>query len=110
MQILRSNGQAEARVYGIFPVPLPARPPSSVASSRVELLRPSDTATLPREVAPKAGPRNPEQMRLHPPSTELLELPDHLPMTTAQRVYVAPELIAKWRAEASNDDGTHEEP
>jgi len=109
MQILTSNGRAEARAYGIFPLPIAPKPSSPTGLPRVELLGPSDTATLPREAAPSHGPRNPEQTRLRPPETKLLELPDNLPMTVAQRVYVAPELIARWRAEASSDRETPEE-
>jgi hypothetical protein len=49
-----------------------------------------------------SGPRNPEQTRLPDPEPKI-ELPEGLPLTVAQLVYVPPELAAQWREEAKSN-------
>lgn len=101
--ILGSNGQKEARVYTVMP--LPSSPPApAVEIERVRLLDPRQTSTVVSGTSASTGPRNPEQ-RLAQQVAPGVDLPDGLPATKAQRVLLDPELVAQWRAEAASREG-----
>ena len=70
-------------------------------TERVIVFDPRRTPTLPL-IAVRCGsaPRNPEQTEWKPSEGTGIELPDGLPMTEVQRVFVDPELIAQWESEA----------
>ncbi len=96
----RSNGQNEARGYVIATVTEDARAKMKTAE-RVIVFDPRRTPTLPM-IAGLCGsaPRNPDQVTWKPSDGTGIELPDGLPMTEVQRVFVDPELIAQWESEA----------
>lgn len=99
MRTLRSQGESQASAYIEAELP-PSRVEPTLELERVALLDPRRTPTLHSDDPPKSsGPRNPEQMRLPDPEPSV-ELPEGLPLTVAQPVYVPPELAEKWREEA----------
>jgi hypothetical protein len=79
-------------------------PPSPVPEAeRVVIVDPRRTATTPTsQQQGGGGPRAPDQLRLPEPSTGI-ELPDGRPLTKAQRVWVDPEVIERWKAEDRQD-------
>lgn len=102
MAVLRSDGEDQARAYVESEVP-PSRAVPEVAGERVAIVDPRATTTVRRyEGATGSGPRNPDQKS--PPRDEddepSVELPEGLPLTAPQSVFVPPELAAKWREEA----------
>lgn len=101
MRIVSSNGQPEARAYLETEVP-PRRLDPTVEMDRVAVFDPRRTPTLHLDDAPPvSGPRNPEQVAPPAPEDEpRIEMPEGLPLTAAQPVFIPPELAAKWRAEA----------
>ena len=101
MRRLCSEGQSQASAYVEVEVP-PSRVEPTLDMQRVELLEPSETPEPPHDAPPKStGPRNPHQTRAPTDKDEpRIELPEGLPLTAAQRVFVPPELAAEWREEA----------
>jgi hypothetical protein len=98
--ILQSNGQREARAYTLVTVPA-LRPEPHLEQERVVVCAPRDVRTAPSSArVAGAGPRNADQVVWPPPGPPALDLPDGLPATKAQRVYIDPALVAQWRAEA----------
>jgi hypothetical protein len=98
--ILRSDGQREARAYTLATVPAP-RPEPPLQGERVAVCDPRDSCTAPSSArAAGTGPRNADQAVWPPPGPPALDLPDALPATKAQRVYIDPALAAQWREEA----------
>ncbi|APR86228.1 Hypothetical protein A7982_11577 [Minicystis rosea] len=75
---------------------------------RVAFVNPRHTPTLHLGAATLgSGPRNPEQVAPPAPEDEpRIEMPEGLPLTAAQPVYVPPELAARWRAEAKQKGET----
>jgi hypothetical protein len=104
---LRSDGALNARGYVTATVP-PAPPIPVPEAERVVIVDPRRTATTPTSERPGGNPRAPEQRLLPEPSTGI-ELPDGRPLTKAQRVWVDPEVIARWKAEA-RQGGAGSEP
>jgi hypothetical protein len=101
---LRSNGEPSARAHAVVEVrpgsgeapPGSSKPP--VPEERVVIVDPTRTAT--RVGGPAgSGPRNPEQRVWPPPRGPAIELPDHRPLTKAQRFWIDPELFAQWDRE-----------
>jgi hypothetical protein len=106
MQTLTSNGSNEARAHAVVLV-RPSRPEPAVAIDRVQIVDPRHTSTV--RLGPASagsGPRNPEQTMWAPPELPAIDLPDGLPATKAQRVFISPELVASWRAEAKEKEST----
>ena len=101
MDVLRSNGEDEMRVYAKLDLPPRRVEPEVKREDRVQLTDPRQTSTA-RRSARRAGPRNPQARTLPPAETARLavELPDGLPMTKAQRIVLDPAVVARWRAEA----------
>lgn len=101
MRVVSSNGQHEARAYVETEVPRRRLEPT-VEVDRVVIFDPRRTPTLHLDDAPPAsGPRNPEQVSPPAPEDEpRIEMPEGLPLTAAQPVYVPPELATRWRAAA----------
>ena len=101
MRTLRSDGQDQASAYVEVEVP-PSRVDPTLDAERVALLDPEETPKPPRAAPPKgSGPRNAEQTRAPSCEDDLdVELPEGLPLTAAQLVFVPPELAAEWREEA----------
>lgn len=96
----RSRGQDEARGYVIATVPEQAAAKAK-STERVIVSDPRRTPTLPAIGGMGgSGPRSPDQATWKPSEGTGIELPDGRPMTEVQRVYVDPELIARWEAEA----------
>jgi hypothetical protein len=106
MQILISDGRNEARAYAKVVVHS-SRPEPSVEMERVQIVDPRLTSTV-QLGTPSAGsgPRNPEQTVWAQPEPPAVDLPDRLPVTKAQRVFIDPELVARWRAEAQTKETT----
>src|SRR5262249_15432548 len=102
MQVLRSNGENEARAYAEVEV-RPSGPEPEAVAERVEIVDPRHTSTVRRGVR-RAGPRNPAQKALPGEKLPSVELPDGRPATKAQRVIIDPELAAQWRAEAKRKE------
>jgi len=100
VKMLSSNGEKEARAYAKAEVP-PSPPEPVMENERVQIVDPRHTVTLPSPL-PRLGraPRNPEQKAWPIPRPAGIELPDGRPATKAQRVFLDPELVAQWRAEA----------
>lgn len=94
---LRSDGALNARGYATASV-RPSRPSPVPDAERVVFVDPRRTATTPASQRPGAGPRAPEQSRRPEPSLGI-ELPDGRPLMKTQRVWIDPELLAKWDAE-----------
>lgn len=94
---LRSDGALSARGY-VTTCVQPSRPGPVPDAERVVLVDPRRTATAPTGEQAGAGPRAPEQLRRPEPSPGI-ELPDGRPLMKAQRVWIDPELLAKWDAE-----------
>jgi hypothetical protein len=104
--IVASNGQSEARAYLVVDVPPPG-PEPALALERVQILDPRQTSTLVNgAVRAGSGPRNPEQRDVSLPKPPGVELPDGLPATKAQRIFLDPEVVARWRAEAAEEART----
>jgi hypothetical protein len=80
------------------PVP-PSEPGPVPDEERVVIVDPRRAPTLPSDRRKGAGARAPDQMRRPEPSNGI-ELPDARPLMKTQRVWIDPELIAQWRAEA----------
>jgi hypothetical protein len=99
VQVLESNGQKEARAYAVAVV-RPAPPEPVAELERVLILDPRQVTTAVTGAVPAPGPRNPEQKAPSPTKPREIDLPDALPATKAQHVYIDPELIARWRVEA----------
>ena len=101
MRTFRSDGQDQASAYVEVEVP-PSRIDPTLDAERVALLDPEETPKPPSDAPPKgSGPRNAEQMRAPSGEDDLdVELPEGLPLTAAQLVFVPPELAAEWREEA----------
>jgi hypothetical protein len=124
MRRASSEGRDAARVYVEAEVP-PSRPEPPLIDERVALLDPRRTPTLRGDDPPRsAGPRHPAQQaprcEIGPdslpsaprpgggaaaPAREAggepsVELPEGLPLTAAQPVFVPPALAARWREEA----------
>ena len=95
-----SSGQDEARGYVIATMPDHAVAKTE-AVERVIVIDPRRAPTLPG-ISGRCGstPRSPEQTRWKPSEGTGIELPDGLPLTEVQRVFVDPELIARWKTEA----------
>ena len=99
MSMLRSNGENEMRAYVEVEIPAPRVEPT-LEMDRIALFDPEDAKAVEGQEPPKSsGPRNPDQMQLPDPEPKI-ELPEGLPLTVAQPVYVPPELAAQWREEA----------
>jgi hypothetical protein len=98
VQVLRSNGENEARAYAKVEVRPSAQEPE-VEVARVRIVDPRHTSTVTRG-ARRAGPRNPQQDVWPARKPPGVDLPDGRPATKAQRVMIDPELVAQWRAEA----------
>ena len=100
MNVLESHGQNEARAYAVIDMP-PSRPEPPLPSERVLVVDPRMTSTANSGAARTAsGPRDPSQKAWPPPPPPAIDLPDGLPATKAQRVFIDPQLVAEWRAEA----------
>jgi hypothetical protein len=100
MATLRSDGEDQLSAYVESEVP-PSRPEPAVEVERVAFVDPRRTPTVRLNDGRKgSGPRNPEQTALPGDDEPRIELPDGLPLTAPQQVYVPPELAAKWREEA----------
>jgi hypothetical protein len=102
MQVLRSNGENEARAYVEVEVP-PSPPAPAVEIDRVRIVDPRDTVTV-RRGAPRSTPPNPQQRVWPPQAPPAVDLPDALPATKAQRVILDPALVARWRAQAARKE------
>jgi hypothetical protein len=100
VQVLRSNGENEARAYAEVEV-RPSPPERDIEVERVAIVDPRHTSTVRRGARRAgAGPRNPEQDAWPARKPPSVDLPDGRPATKAQRVMIDPELAARWRAEA----------
>jgi hypothetical protein len=95
---LRSDGALCARGYATAPVP-PSEPRPVPDAERVIIVDPRRAPTLPSDRRKSAGARAPDQMKRPEPSNGI-ELPDRRPLMKTQRVWIEPELIARWQAEA----------
>lgn len=103
---LRSDGALSARGYATAPVP-PARPSPVPDAERVVIVDPRRTATTPASQRSGARPRAPDQMQWPEPSTGI-ELPDDRSPLQTQRVWVDPEVIERWKAEAARETALRE--
>jgi hypothetical protein len=105
--VLRSNGENEARVYATVDVPPRGVAPGVEEKERVQIVDPRQTATVRRSARRAgAGPRNPQAKTLPPAETTppAVELPDARPPTKAQRVILDPAVVARWRAQAREEE------
>ena len=107
MDVLRSNGENEARVHATVELPVRrVEPTVNQGEARVQIADPQQTSTVRRSARRAgAGPRNPQAKVLPPAATAppAVELPDGLPATKAQRVILDPEVVARWRARAREE-------
>ena len=96
----RSSGQDETRGYVIATVPEHATA-KMASAERLIVSDPRRTQTLPvLDGLCGSAPRNPDQSMWKPSEGSGIDLPDGRPMTEVQRVYVDPELVVRWEAEA----------
>jgi hypothetical protein len=102
VNVLESHGRNEARAYAVLDVP-PARPEPPMAEERVLVVDPRTTSTV-RAARAASSPRNADQKAWPLPPPPAIDLPDGLPATEAQRVHIDPELVARWRAEAKDEE------
>lgn len=103
---LRSDGAMNARGYATASVPR-SRPDPVPEAERVMIVDPHRTVTVPSSRRHGGGPRAPEQVRWPEPSSGI-ELPDERPLTKAQRVWLDPELVARWKAEGRQSSSPRE--
>ncbi len=100
-EMVHSNGKNEARAYAVVAVRA-SRPEPTIEVERVQIVDPRHTSTVQLSTSPAgAGPRNLEQTAWPTPEPPAIDLPDRLPPTKAQRVFLDPALVARWRAEAA---------
>jgi hypothetical protein len=109
-KVLCSNGALAAKVHASVIV-RPSAPEPPHPAERVELGHPRRVPTA-RSGSPRGdlGPRVPEQRTLVPAESPAVDLPDDRSAREAQRVFIDPELAAKWRAEATQDARQSQEP
>jgi hypothetical protein len=103
--MLWSNGKNEARAYAQAEVRRSPHAPA-MESERVQIVDPRHTSTMPMGPPCLGSPRNPDQKVWALPQPAGVELPDRRPATKAQRVFLDPELVAQWRAEANMKETT----
>jgi hypothetical protein len=77
----------------------PSEPRPVPDAERVIIIDPRRAPTLPTDRRKGTGARAPDQMKRPEPSNGI-ELPDGRPLMKTQRVWIEPELIARWQAEA----------
>jgi hypothetical protein len=104
-KVLRSNGGNEERAYAVLALP-PTCPEPTGEAERVQIVDPRHTSTVRSgDARPGSGPRNLDQKTWPPPKPPGIELPDGLPATKQQRIYIDPALVAEWREEARMREG-----
>jgi hypothetical protein len=96
---LSSDGEPSARAYAVVIMPSRTTPEPLMEPDRVVITDPHRTVTVGAGATASSGPRDPEQTQPLRAKSPGIELPDGLPLSKAQRIWVDPDQIAAWEEE-----------